>query len=43
MLKLAGIQLACYEEKERNVEKAVKFVKIAAEKGAKIIYGVSIG
>jgi N-carbamoylputrescine amidase len=37
LLKLAGIQLACYEEKERNIEKAVKFVKIAAEKGAKII------
>ncbi len=37
MLKLAGIQLACYEEKERNIEKAVKFVQIAVEKGAKII------
>jgi N-carbamoylputrescine amidase len=37
LLKLAGIQLACYEEKERNIEKAVKFVQIAVEKGAKII------
>lgn len=37
MLKLAGIQLSCYEEKDRNIEKAVKFAQIAIEKGAKII------
>jgi len=37
LVKLAGIQLACYEEKERNIEKAVKFVRIAVEKGAQII------
>ena len=37
MLKLAGIQISCSEEKERNIEKALKFAQIAAEKGAKII------
>jgi N-carbamoylputrescine amidase len=37
LLKLAGIQLSCCEEKERNIEKAVKFAQIAVEKGAKII------
>jgi N-carbamoylputrescine amidase len=37
LLKVAGIQLSCYEEKERNIEKAVKFAQIAVEKGAKII------
>ena len=37
MLKLAGIQLSCYEEKKRNIEKAVKYAEIAVEKGAQII------
>ncbi len=37
MLKLAGIQMACYEEKERNIEKALKMARIAIEKGARII------
>jgi len=37
LLKLAGIQISCSEEKERNIEKALKFARIAAEKGAKII------
>ncbi len=37
MLRLAGIQFSCSEEKERNIEKALKFAKIAVEKGAKII------
>jgi N-carbamoylputrescine amidase len=37
LLKLAGIQISCFEEKERNIEKAVKFVQIAVEKGAQII------
>jgi N-carbamoylputrescine amidase len=37
LLKLAGIQISCCEEKERNIEKAVKFAQIAAEKGAHII------
>jgi N-carbamoylputrescine amidase len=37
LLKLAGIQLSCNEEKERNIAKAVKFARVAAEKGAQII------
>ena len=36
-IKLAGIQISCCEEKERNIEKAVKFTQIATEKGANII------
>jgi N-carbamoylputrescine amidase len=34
---LAGIQTSCSEEKERNIEKAVKLTQIAIEKGAQII------
>jgi N-carbamoylputrescine amidase len=34
---LAGIQITCSEDKERNIEKAVRFTKIAIEKGAQII------
>ena len=37
MLKLAAIQTACYAEKVQNIEKAVKFARIAVEKGAQII------
>jgi len=37
LTKLAGIQIVCSEDKERNVEKAAKFAEIAAEKGAQII------
>ena len=37
MLKLAGIQISCCEEKERNIEKAIKFSQVAIEKGAHII------
>ena len=37
LLKLAGIQITCSEEKERNIEKAIRFTKIAIEKGAQII------
>ena len=36
-MKLAGIQLSCVEEKERNIEKAEHFTQIAIEKGANII------
>jgi len=36
-LKLAGIQISCYEEKDRNIEKAAKLAEIAIEKGAQII------
>ncbi|NWF92361.1 MAG: acyltransferase [Syntrophaceae bacterium] len=37
MIKLAGIQISCSEEKEKNLEKAAKFAEIACERGAKII------
>ncbi|MBM4306859.1 MAG: acyltransferase [Deltaproteobacteria bacterium] len=37
MIKLAGIQISCGEEKERNVEKAIKFAQLAAERGANIL------
>jgi N-carbamoylputrescine amidase len=37
LIKVAGIQMFCSEEKERNVDKAVRLAQIAAEKGAQII------
>lgn len=37
MIKLAGIQISCSEEKERNIEKAIRFAHIAIEKGANFI------
>jgi N-carbamoylputrescine amidase len=37
LVRLAGIQIACIQDKERNVEKAIKFARIAIEKGANII------
>jgi N-carbamoylputrescine amidase len=37
LLKLAGIQISCYEEKDRNIEKAAQLAQIAIEKGAQII------
>ena len=37
MIKLAGIQISCCEEKERNIEKAIKFIRVAVEKGAQMI------
>lgn len=37
MIKLAGIQISCVEDKERNIEKAENYAKIAIEKGANII------
>ena len=37
MIKLAGIQISCSEEKERNIEKAVRFARIAIEKGGHVI------
>ena len=36
-MKLAGIQISCSEDKEKNLEKAIKFAQIASEKGAIII------
>jgi len=37
LIKIAGVQMFCSEEKERNVDKAVRLAQIAAEKGAQII------
>ncbi len=37
MIKLAGIQIACSEEKEANILKAIRFAQIAMERGAHII------
>lgn len=37
MVKLAGIQIYCSEDKERNLERAIRFSNIAIEKGAQII------
>ena len=37
MVRLAGIQLSCSEDKDRNLEKAVKFAELAVEKGANIL------
>jgi len=37
LIKLAGIQISCVEEKERNIEKAVKFARLAIERGAHIL------
>lgn len=37
MLKIAGIQMHCYPDKKRNLEKAKHLALIAAEQGAKII------
>ena len=37
MIKIAGIQIACSENKEDNVQKALQMGQLAAEKGAHII------
>lgn len=37
MIKLAGIQMGCGEEKEKNLEKAIKFAHLAIERGANLI------
>ena len=37
MLRICGIQMACVEDKEANLQKAVRLAELAAEKGAKII------
>jgi N-carbamoylputrescine amidase len=36
-MKIAGIQFACSEEKEKNIEKALKMLSVALSEGAKII------
>lgn len=37
MIRIAGIQMACAQAKERNIEKAVRLVRLAADRGARII------
>jgi N-carbamoylputrescine amidase len=37
LIKVAGIQMACGEDKERNLDKAEQLVSIAAEKQAQIV------
>ena len=37
MLKICGIQMACIEDKQKNLQKAVRLAELAADKGAKII------
>jgi N-carbamoylputrescine amidase len=37
LIKVAGVQMFCSEEKERNVDKAVRLAQIAAERGAQIV------
>ena len=37
MVRLAGIQTYCCEEKEKNLEKSIKLSKIAIDQGANII------
>jgi N-carbamoylputrescine amidase len=37
LVKVAGIQISCCGEKDRNLDKAVKFTEVAAEKGAQIV------
>jgi len=37
LIKIAGVQMACREDKEHNIQKALKMGELAAEKGAQII------
>jgi N-carbamoylputrescine amidase len=37
VIRVAGIQMACGQTKEENVERAIKLARLAAERGAKII------
>jgi N-carbamoylputrescine amidase len=37
LMKLAGIQISCSEDKGKNLEKAIRLAHIASEKGAQII------
>lgn len=36
-MRIAGVQFSCSEEKSRNTEKALKFLNVAVERGAKIV------
>ncbi len=37
IVKIAGIQISCSENKEKNIEKAIQFSQVAIERGANII------
>ena len=37
MMRLAGIQIVCGELKERNIEKAITFARLAIENGAQVL------
>lgn len=37
VIRIAGIQMACSQKKEKNIDRAVKLVSLAAEREAKII------
>jgi N-carbamoylputrescine amidase len=37
LVRVAGIQMACDEIKEKNIERAVRLIALAAERGAQII------
>jgi len=37
MLKIAGIQMNCFQDKKKNLEKAKRLAEIAAERGARMI------
>ena len=36
-LKIAGVQMACGEEKKKNLEKAIRLIELAAERGARLV------
>ena len=36
-MKIAGIQFACLEDRENNIEKAAKIMELALNQGAKIV------
>ena len=36
-MKIAGIQFACSDDREKNTEKACKMMDVAIEEGAKIV------
>ncbi len=36
-MKVAGIQFSCFKDKEKNIEKALRLLKVAYEKGANVV------
>ena len=37
MMKIAGIQMSCVENKETNLAKAIKLIKLAAEEDSRMV------